>query len=82
MMHRKVIGIYYEYHMQRINVALRYGHSSGGTSIYIFSKSKNFVSQHKTVGRHLSYQVEVRVLYIRRTEEGYIMITCVYNLKR
>jgi len=37
-MHREVIGIYYQYHMQRINVALRYGHSSGGINIYRFRK--------------------------------------------
>ena len=39
---------------------------------------KNFIRRHKTAGRHLPSQVEVRVLYTWRTEEGYIMTTCVF----
>jgi hypothetical protein len=66
--------------MKRINVALRYEHSSGDTSIYKFSKLQNFVSGHKKTGRHLPSQVEVRVLYIWRIEEVYIMTTCLYTL--
>ena len=63
-MRREVIGIHYENNMKRINAALSYEHSSGGTSIYTFSKSKKFGSQHKTAARRLPSQVDLCVLYI------------------